>query len=59
MAVGTPEEMPLVISAEDLESLEETLDIMGNERLLSRTPTGPGSLRAQTAFAGHARLPLD
>jgi antitoxin YefM len=39
----------VVVSAEDLESLEETLEIMGNERLLSDIKAAVAELKAGTA----------
>jgi antitoxin YefM len=39
----------VVISAADLESLEETLDIMGNETLLADIKAAVAELRAGTA----------
>jgi antitoxin YefM len=39
----------VVVSAADLESLEETLDVMGNERLLSDIKEAVAELRAGPA----------
>jgi PHD/YefM family antitoxin component YafN of YafNO toxin-antitoxin module len=39
----------VVVSTADLESLEETLDIMGNERLLTDIKAAVAELRAGSA----------